>query len=373
MAKYKWSRRRFLKTSTGVAALGVFSGFHARSARAAPSLKGTGSVIVFDGAGAWGVAQRAAYFEPFEKETGIKAIAAPRGPAGKFRASILAGAPAYDVADISGGTIGTFLKDGLLMPIDYQFFDPADKAGFKPVTATEFMVPALIFSLVVAYDAEKFAGRAPRTWADLWDTKTFAGPRTISVGNQGPGGGTYEIALLADGVTPDNLYPLDWDRALKSLDKLKPSILKFWGAGAEPAQALVDKNAALASAWNGRIADVQAQGAKVGYSWEQGILQWDAWVVPKGAVNAENAMKFLAFASRPDRQAQFAELITYGPTNSRAYEHIKPARAGMLPTAPENRDRQIVQNYEWWDAEARPGITNDQRATEIWEKWVTNG
>ena len=34
---------------------------------------------------------------------------------------------------------------------------------------------------------------------------------------------------------------------------------------------------------------------------------------------------------------------------------------------------QIVQNYDFWAADARPGVTNDQRATELWEAWVTKG
>ena len=370
MTTSRWTRRQAL---AGAASLGALGTFARRPARAAPALKGTGSVIVFDGGGAWGKAQHAAYFAPFEKETGIRVVAAPRGPAGKFRASILAGAPAYDVSDISAGLLGTFTKEKLLLPIDYQYFDPADRAAFKPVAAGEYMVPALFYSLVVAYSTARFKTRAPADWAQLWDTKAFPGQRTLAAGNRGAGGGTFEVALLADGVTPDRLYPLDFPRALRSLDRIRPAILKFWDAGAEPVQLMIDGDVAAGSAWNGRILDMTAQGAKLGLSWEQGILQWDAWVVPKGARNRENAMKFLAFAARPDRQAQFAELIAYGPTNARAYDLIKPDRAKVLPTAPAQRGRQIVQNYDFWAADARPGVTNDQRATELWEAWVTKG
>lgn len=341
--------------------------------RAAPDLRGTGEVVVFDGGGAWGNAQRVAYFGPFEKETGIKVTAAPRGPAGKFRASILAGAPAYDVSDISAGQLGTFIKEKLLLAIDYGFFDPADRAGFKPVAAGEFMVPALFYSLVVACSTAQFHGPGPRTWAQLWDAKAFPGSRTLAAGNLGPGGGTYEAALLADGVAPDKLYPLDFERALRSLDRVRPQVLKFWNAGAEPVQAMMDGNVAAGSAWNGRILDMQLQGAELDLSWEGGILQWDAWVVPKGAANPQNAMKFLAFASRPDRQAAFAAAIAYGPTNARAYDLVAPDRARVLPTAPPQRDRQLVQDYDFWAAEARPGVTNEQRATQLWEAWVTKG
>ena len=95
--------------------------------------------------------------------------------------------------------------------------------------------------------------------------------------------------------------------------------------------------------------------------------------MPKGAANPENAMKFLAFVSRPDRQAEFADLITYGPTNSRAFSLVKPERALVLPTAPLLADQQVVQDYDFWAAEVRPGFNNQQHATELWEAWVTKG
>jgi len=101
-------------------------------------------------------------------------------------------------------------------------------------------------------------------------------------------------------------------------------------------------------------------------------LQWDALVVPRGAKNAENAMKFIAFASRPEQQARFAELITYGPTNSRAQPLLKPERAKLLSTAPDLVGKQIVQDYGWWGGQAGNGKSNEQIASAMWERWVTS-
>jgi putative spermidine/putrescine transport system substrate-binding protein len=338
---------------------------------AAPNIKGTGSVVVFDGGGAWGAAQKAAYFDPFQQETGITVVAAPRSPSSRIRSSILAGAPAYDVADISAGQLAAFRKENLLQRIDYRWFDSADIEAFRPVATGPDMVPSLFYSLLVAYDRDAFRGKGPIDWVQLWDTKAFPGQRTLSAGSNGPGYGAFEVALLADGVDPARLYPLDWDRALRSLDRIRPSVAKFWSAGAEPVQMIMDGNAVAGSAWNGRVSDVVAQGAKLETSWEKGLLQWDAWVVLRGAANVENAMKFLAFSARPDRQAAFAEHIAYGPTNSRAYAQIRPERVAILPTAPSVRDRQVVQNYDFWATEPRPDVTNERVATELWETWVT--
>jgi len=365
-----WSRRRLLKTAgTGLVAGGLGTSIFAPAI--AKDLKGSGTVAVFDGGGSWGDAKRKAYFEPFEKETGIKVVPQPRGTAGVVRAGILAGAPKYDVANISGGMLQSFAAEGLLLPIDYGWWDAADRDAMKPVAALPHGVPALFYSLVLAYDASQFPGKKPDTWADLWDVKSFAGQRTLAPGNQGPGGGTFEAALLADGVAPEKLYPLDWDRAFKSLARLRPDVAKWWASGAESVQLLIDKQASAGSAWNGRVSSAQEQGAKISNSWNQGILQWDAWAVPKGAANVENAMKFIAFASRPEAQAKFAELILYGPTNARAFDHVSPARAALLPTAPKLRDGQIVQDYGWWNTADAAGTTNEKRAIVEWEKWLT--
>jgi putative spermidine/putrescine transport system substrate-binding protein len=60
----------------------------------------------------------------------------------------------------------------------------------------------------------------------------------------------------------------------------------------------------MATAWNGRVAAIQEQGAPVAIGWRQGGLRTDAWAVPKGAANRENAMKFTAFITLPVPQAR---------------------------------------------------------------------
>lgn len=363
------NRRRFL--STGATAGGLIA---ARSLFPSPAiaqtLTGTGSVVVYDGGGAWGDAKRIAYFEPFEKETGIKVIQQPGGTVGALRASIMAGAPMYDVADIGGSSIQALSDEGMLVPIDYSWFDAADKDAFNPVPAGQFGVPALFYSLIIGYDADRFSAAAPNNWADIWDTKAFGGGRALATGAWGPDGGTFEAALLADGVAPDKLYPIDWDRAFKSLDRLRGDIVKFWESGAEAVQLIADKQISAGSAWNGRISGAQEQGLKIGASWDQGILQWDAWAVPKGATNPENAMKFIAFASRADTQAVFAENILYGPTNARAFDKLSPERAMLLPTNAAQLAKQVVQDYAFWNASDTGQEANYKRAVVEWEKWL---
>lgn len=362
------SRRRLLAGSALMAGTGML----ARPGLAQNSLRGTGSVIVHFGGGSMGNAQRIAYSEPFERETGIRVIHQAGVTAGVQRAATLAGAPKHDVANISGGSMAAFEQDNLLQPIDYGYWSERDRAAYDVVPAAANYVPAMLYSMITAYDSRRYASRAPQSWADVWNTRDFPGPRTLAAGANAADGATYEIALLADGVKPEDLYPIDWERALRSLDKLRADVTKWWSNGAESVQLQVDRQATIGSSWNGRIDGANEQGAHIGKSWNQGILQWAGWAIPRGAANSENAQKYIAFMSRPEPQARFSELITYGPTNSLAFNHIPAERAALLPTAPAVKNLQIVQNYTFWNAVDSTGQTGLRRAITEWERWVSS-
>ena len=108
--------------------------------------------------------------------------------------------------------------------------------------------------------------------------------------------------MLADGVAPDKLYPLDLDRAFKKLDTIKSDII-WWTGGAQSQQLLASAEAPFGSFWNGRLTALEQTGVKVGVSWEQNITAADSLVVPKGAKNKDAAMKFIALATSAEGQA----------------------------------------------------------------------
>jgi putative spermidine/putrescine transport system substrate-binding protein len=176
---------------------------------------------------------------------------------------------------------------------------------------------------------------------------------------------------MADGVAPDQIYPIDFDRALASLDRVKDEVVTWWDVGGVPAQLLTDGQVELASAWNGRIQALIDEDLPVGLNWNQGILQWDLMYVPKGAPNAANAMQLLAFMSRADRQAVFAQNIAYAPSNAKAYEEIPEERAAILPTAPGIVEQLVPQDYAFWTSvDPESGMKMLDVAAERWNEWL---
>jgi putative spermidine/putrescine transport system substrate-binding protein len=118
----------------------------------------------------------------------------------------------------------------------------------------------------------------------------------------------------------------------------------------------------MAAAYNGRIFAAQKQGAPLKFSWEQSLLEYDYWVVMKNSPNKENAMKFLAYISRAEPQAVFAEAISYGPINKAAFDLVPKDLLPILPGAPALAKNQLIQNYDWWSEADAGGQTNWDKA-----------
>lgn len=359
------TRRQALVSGAGAVAAATLP----RSAPAAA--QDAGKVIVGVGGGAWEAAQDVAYFQPFMEETGIEVVKVPFPDLAKYRAMVETGNVELDISDVDGGTLLLMADQGILEPIDYSVFDQETLDNLLPEAKHEFGVGALYYSLLRSYRTEAYPDGGPATWAEFWDTGAFPGPRTLASGEIAAGGGTFEIALLADGVAPDDLYPLDFDRAFASLDKIRNDVVSWWVPGAQAPQLLSDGQVDLASAWNGRIQALLDEQVPVAMDWNEGILQFDLMFVPRGAPNPENAMKLLAFMSRAEPQAVFAQNIAYGPSNAKAYDFIPEERAAILPTSPELITKQIVQDYAFWNSTNDTGKTNVETAIERWATWVS--
>ena len=164
-----------------------------------------------------------------------------------------------------------------------------------------------------------------------------------------------EPPLIADGVPLDKVYevlssPGGIERAIKKLKELKPHIAVWWSSGAQHAQLMKDGEVDMIVGWNGRFDQVIKDGGHVAYTFNQGLLDYDAYCIPKGAPNKALAMKFVAEISKPQYQAELTKYITYGPTNKKAYDlgTIDAAYAKRLPSYPANAERQLSISLEWY-------------------------
>jgi putative spermidine/putrescine transport system substrate-binding protein len=166
-----------------------------------------------------------------------------------------------------------------------------------------------------------------------------------------------EFALLADGVKPSELYPLDVTRALKVIDRVKDQIVGF--KPPSDVQALIQQGEVDAAYGpGGRIQNAIKGGANWAYGWNASVTVVEYWAVVKGAPNPAEAMKFINFAVQPKQQADLPRHIFYGPTNVDALKLIDGAAlsavAKDLPGNPANEKLGAILNSKWWNENLEP-------------------
>lgn len=298
-----------------------------------------------------------AMVDPFEKETGIKVVVTSYPDFAKMKAMVDTGNIEWDVVDIEDRMLRRGLKQGLFEPLDYSVIDKTD---LLPGAVHPYAVGIEFWGGALAYSTEKYPGdNHPRNWADFWNVKKFPGARALYNGPYD----MLEVALLADGVPLGNLYPLDVDRAFRSLDKIKKHVTVWWTKGAQPAQLMTDGEVDMTYAYSGRIANIIKDGVPAGISFDQASVNIEWLVITKGSKKVKEAMQFIAFCTRPKPQAMFNAAMQYGPINNKAFDYIKPEVAAMLPTAPQYQANTWIPNAEWW-------VDRDQEIQERWKSWI---
>src|SRR5262249_16257094 len=157
--------------------------------------------------------------KPLEKTTGLTVRMTPYPELAKLKAMVDTNTVDLDIWEPDGKEMLILGRRDLLEPIDYSLLPPSLKDDLLPAAIHKYGVGEVVYGagLVYATNSKVTKQNHPRNWVDFWDVKKFPGPRTMPDPSYQIG--PIEPALIADGVDPAKLYPLDIDRAFRSLDK----------------------------------------------------------------------------------------------------------------------------------------------------------
>ena len=306
------------------------------------------TVTIASWGGSYQEAQSKALFEPAEANTGITVKQETYGGMSDVRLQVSSGQVTLDIVASGSGSAARAAAEGLLEPLD---FDVIDVSTFYPGLYTDYCLGGDVFSTVYAWNTDTYGDDGPQSWADFFDVEKFPGKRAY----RGKVAGALEGAMMADGVAPEDVYQaLDSEegieRAINKIRELKPHIDVFWTSGAQHAQLMKDGEVDMTTGWNGRFDNAKKDGANVKYSFNQALLDYDCFAVPKGAPNKDVAMEFLNEISKPEYQDDLPKYITYGPTNKAAYEtgEITAEQEAGLPSSPDNAALQVPVSLEWY-------------------------
>jgi putative spermidine/putrescine transport system substrate-binding protein len=277
------------------------------------------------------------------------------------RVQVVSKSPAWDIVQLGGDECAAGSSQGLFEKLDYSKIDT--KGIPKDAYGTDW-IASNYYSVVIAYRTDKFRNGGPKNWADFWDVKKFPGKRALALQPQE----TLEIALLADGVTPDKLYPLDQKRAIASLERLKPEIATWWTTGAQSIQLLHDNAVDMEAIYGSRIAPLMQSGAPVAYTFNQGILGYGCLAILKGSKHVAEAQRVIAQVVSPAIQANIPETLQYyGPVNEDAFKVRKFSQATLdtANSSPENRKKQVLLNASYWGND-----NNNQKGNDLLREMI---
>ena len=296
---------------------------------------------ILESGGTSGDSIQEAYIKPYTARTGVRVVRESPTSLGKLQAMVQSKTVTAVLVELGATNLFQARALGLLEPLDWSKINP------EPMFAEAKQPDGFgyqYFSTIIAWPK----GAKPMTsWADFWNVKDFPGKRAL------PDYPSYTLplALLADGVKPENLYPLDVDRAFKSLARIKGNVAVWWKAGAQSPQLLEDKEVQYAAAWSGRIIG----NAKLDYTYNQGLLQASYFAVPKGANAAEKeaAMGLLHEMSKADNQITAAAMIPYTGASPNIAGKLHPAKLEQFPTSPKNKAVQALSDPSWTAGNAK--------------------
>jgi putative spermidine/putrescine transport system substrate-binding protein len=300
------------------------------------------SVIVATYGGTTEAARKAAFWDSFTERTGCKVV----------------------TPDVTG-TLGDDQLSGKIKPRWDAYHNSAyqtlysSQNGSQPlpeVPIPEDLAPAhsrkyMWQSFILGYVAGSVKGAfdtAPAKQADFFDLQKFPGKRAFPTSFYIDG--VKEWALLADGVTPDELYPLDLERANAKISSIWDELV-FYEAYPQVQTFLTSKTVSMAWCPSGILAAMPAKGIDVDIIWDQTVTSWNNETIIPDAPHMDAALALSAWCTDPKRQAIFCKGTNYGPSTQASLDALPAALKANVPNAPDRNgvpldDEYYAKNYD---------------------------
>ena len=272
------------------------------------------SLNVVSWGGAYQAAQRNAYFLPFQERFGIQLVEDSPVEYAKIRSMVETGNVTWDVVDSGTRAVYQLGPDGRPRRADPRY--PQPLPPLLPRSGDHSLEwwrrSALVHgSRLPEEQGRRALGRAislktgqhsgtprhsrePGGWVAGWNENIF-----FAHFNRTP-----EILESSEGRNAiASLTEEQVDQSFEQLELIKPHIQFWWTAGTDCPAALLNDEADMCTAWNGRIWNVQIEegGDNIHYCFECGHLnQTDVFYIPKGSPNKElaGAVHLLGLPSR---------------------------------------------------------------------------
>jgi putative spermidine/putrescine transport system substrate-binding protein len=301
-----------------------------------------------------------AYLRPFTQATDIQ-VQQDNWDGGMDVLKTKATEGAWDLVQVNSDELAAGCADGSFEKLDWSTVGGKDH--YLPMAVSDCGVGATLHNIVLAWDRDKF--QATPTWADFWDVAKIPGKRGLGKSVRS----ALEIALLADGVAPGDVYKTlgssdGVDRAFRKLDQLKPYIV-WWQTPAEAAKILGSGDVLMTTTPSDVIVMAnRAEKRNFGVQFNASLYDPRAWVIMKGAQNLREAQQFLYFTGASAVQARLFRVSGEAGLAKGVNDWLTPDQQAMSATLPANINGALrVDNGFWRD--------NLAKLRTRFETWLT--
>lgn len=289
-------------------------------------------------------AARKALFQPWAASAGVALRdEAYNGEMARLYAMVRARDVVWDLVMVEAPELQRGCEDGIFTPIDWSALD---RTRFPEGGTTRCGAGAVAWGTAIFWD-EARTPQGPASFAELWDTARFPGKRAFRASPKA----TLEMALLADGVAPADLYKVlatkpGQDRAFARLEQLRPQIV-WWRSGAQPVQLVGSGEVAYAAGFTGRVVQARAQGQRLAMNWNTLVYSIDYWAIPRGTPYAAQALRMIdTITDRPALEA-LGRIWPASPAH-RAWQDDAALRAANPDSVATHAAEGLFIDTEFW-------------------------
>lgn len=308
------------------------------------SAQSSETLVVANYGGVTGDVMKEHLEDPYSAETGVRfsQVAVSSGFTARLQAQADSGNIQWDVIEgLSSIDALVLAEEGVLAEL------PDDVKQYAMEGAVEGSVVDYGVSLgdtgIVVVANRDALDKVPTSVDDFFDVENFPGKRALMDNPVQIMG----MALLADGVAPEDLFPMDIDRAIAKLEELKPFVDVWTTSGDQQMQTIRSGEADMAIMWNGRAMGLMNEGMNLEVSWDGSLVNPNYMVVVKGGPNEAAGMEFLKWYSQSVQgQAGIARDLAYGTSLLAVADELTAAQQQFLPAA--NLDRQARIDPQWY-------------------------
>lgn len=261
----------------------------------------------------------------------------------QIKAQVEAGAIQWNVAAVAAYQA----QQGCGTIFEKLDFTKVDQSDLEKGAVGQCYMTGFYNSTPFAYLTDDYPdpSKAPKSIADFFNVKKFPGKRGVITNLQN---GMLEYPLLADGVSPSKLYPLNVDRALKKWDTIRSDTLFAPNVGALQ-QAVASKQVDMFLLSDSRLVALMDSGVKITVVWDKTVVTQSVFAVPKGSPNKAAAQDFLSTIVEPQQVKTITEALGTAPVNLKAKLDLGPSATKLqVFNKSVNTGTTVIQDVDWW-------------------------